>query len=75
MANIPDGKTVSKLWNSSRIQGALRRHKVDLIAPSPKVAELFEKDNADTLSYDELASIPAKEWKKMMENRTGHGSG
>jgi hypothetical protein len=74
-ANIPDGKTVSKLWNSSRIQGTLRKHRVDLTAPSPEVAELFEKDNADTPSYDELASIPAKEWKKLMENCTGDSSG
>ena len=26
-------------------------------------------------NYDELASIPAKEWKKMMENRKNDGSG
>jgi hypothetical protein len=48
---------------------------VDLIAPSPEVAELFKKDNVDTPSYDELASIPAKEWKKLMENYTGDSSG
>jgi hypothetical protein len=73
-ANIPDGKVVSKLWNSSKIQGALRRRKIDLTSPSPEVTELFAQENADTPNYDELASIPAKEWMKMMENRKGDGS-
>ena len=66
-ANIPDGKTVSQLWNSSKIQGALRKRNIELMEHSPEVAELFAQENADTPSYDELASIPAKEWKKMMK--------
>lgn len=69
------GEDIKGLWNSSRIQGALRKRNITLNESSPEVAEIFEKENADTPSYDELASIPAKEWKKMMEKRSGERSG
>jgi hypothetical protein len=65
-ANIPEGMTVSKLWNSSKIQGAFRKRNIELTNHSPEVAELFAQENSDTPNYDELASIPAREWKKLM---------
>jgi transposase InsO family protein len=68
------GDDIKGLWNSSKIQGALRKLKITLTESSPEVAELFEKENADTPSYDELASIPAKEWKRLMEERSGERS-
>jgi transposase InsO family protein len=68
------GEDIKGLWNSSKIQGTLRKRKITLNESSPEVAEIFEKENADTPSYDELASIPAKEWKKLMEERSGERS-
>jgi len=69
------GEDIKGLWNSSKIQGALRKRNITLNESSPEVAEIFEKENADTPSYDELASIPAKEWKKLIEKRSGERSG
>jgi len=65
------GDDIKAFWNSSKIQGALRKRKITLNESSAEVAEIFEKENADTPSYDKLASIPAKEWKKLMEKRSG----
>ena len=65
------GDDIKAFWNSSKIQGALRKRKITLNESSAEVAEIFKKENADTPSYDELASIPAKEWKKLMEKRSG----
>lgn len=70
-----EGDDIKQLWNSSKIQGALRKRKISLQESSPEVAELFQKENADTPSYEELASIPAKEWKKLLEQRSGERSG
>jgi hypothetical protein len=36
-----------------------------------EIAKIFEKENADTLSYDELAFISAKKWKKLIKKRFG----
>jgi hypothetical protein len=69
------GEDIKGLWNSSKIQGALRKRNITLEESSPEVAELFEKENADTPSYDELASIPAREWKRLTEERSGERSG
>jgi hypothetical protein len=69
------GENIKGLWNSSRIQGALRKRNITLDESSPEVAELFEKESADTPSYDELASIPAKEWKQLLKERPGERSG
>jgi hypothetical protein len=63
-AKVTD-ETRKSLWNSSRIQGALRRRGVTLDESSPEVAELFEKESEDMISYDELASIPDSEWKQI----------
>ena len=51
------GEDIKGLWNSSKIQGALRKRNITLNESSPEVAELFEKESADTPSYEELASI------------------
>jgi hypothetical protein len=69
------GDDIKALWNSSKIQGALRKRNITLNESSPEVAEIFEKENTDAPSYDELASIPAREWKKLMEKRSGERSG
>jgi hypothetical protein len=55
------GEDIKGLWNSSKIQGALRKRNITLDESSPEVTELFEKESTNTPSYDELASIPAKE--------------
>jgi len=47
----------------------LRKKNITLDEFSPEVAELFEKESIDTLGYDKLASIPAKEWKKLLNKR------
>lgn len=60
--------TQKSLWNSSRIQGALRRRGISLEESSPEVAELFDKESQDTISYDELASIPEREWKTLEQS-------
>jgi len=62
-------KTIRTLWNSSRIQGALRRRNIELIKPSEEVAELFEQESKDTLSYDELTTISKKEWETLEAER------
>ena len=71
-AKVTD-ETRKSFWNSSRIQGALRRRGVTLEDSSPEVAKLFEKESQDVMSYDELASIPEKEWKNV--ERSGDRSG
>ena len=67
-ARIND-QTRTTLWNSSQVQGALRRRGLALDEPSPEVAALFEKESQDTMSYDELASIPESEWRKLERTR------
>jgi hypothetical protein len=66
-------ENINRLWNSSKVQGALRKRDIKLMAPSPEVAVLFEKENEDTMGYDELASIPKKEWKEL-QKRSGERS-
>ena len=63
-ARVTD-ETQKVLWNSSRIQGALRRRGVQLDEPSPEVAALFEKESEITDSYRELATIPEEEWRRL----------
>ena len=62
-------QTRTTLWNSSQVQGALRRRGIALDESSPEVAALFHKESQDTMSYDELASIPEAEWKKWEKTR------
>ena len=57
--------TRTRFWNSSKIQGALRRRGVTLDESSPEVTQLFEQESKDVMSYDELASISEKEWKSI----------
>ena len=57
------------MWNSSKIQGTLRKRGIALDEPSPEVAALFERENRETMTYDELASIPAKDWKEWERTR------
>jgi hypothetical protein len=71
-AHVTD-ENINRLWNSSKVQGALRKRDIKLMAPSPEVAALFEKENEDTMGYDELASIPKKEWKELLK-RSGERS-
>ena len=58
------GDRVETLWNSSKIQGRLRKHVVQIDAATPEVAELFEKEQNNTPSYDELATIPPDPGKR-----------
>ena len=60
-------ENIKRLWNSSKVQGALRKRDIKLMAPLPEVAALFEKESEDTMGYDELASIPKKEWKELLK--------
>ena len=62
-------QTRTTLWNSSQVQGALRRRGITLDESSAEVAALFDKESRDTMSYDELASIPESEWKKWERTR------
>ena len=67
-ARVTD-KTIKRLWNSSKIQGSLRRRNIQLDESSPEIVELFERESRDTPSYDELASIPKAEWEKLLKER------
>ena len=60
-------ETQHLLWNSSKIQGRLRNQNILLERPSPEVAELFDQEEANTPTYDELASIPENEWKNIQD--------
>lgn len=55
---------VSEFWNSSLIQG-MQRNNTTINESSPEVTALFEKEDSDTMTYEEMASIPNKEWKRM----------
>jgi len=60
-ARIPTA--LKELWNSSQIQGQLRRSGAE--KPSQEIADLFEQESQDTITYAELSTIPAAEWKAL----------
>ena len=59
------GDRVETLWNSSKIQGRLRKYVVQIDTATPEVTELFEKEQNNTPSYDELATIPPDLGKRL----------
>ena len=63
-AHVTD-QTAADFWNSSQIQGQLRKQNIQITKSAPEVAELFEKQGMNTPSYDELATIPFREWKRL----------
>jgi len=63
-AVVKDGQ-IEKFWNSSQIQGELRRQNMIVEKPSPEIEEILGKEAEETPTYDELAVIPAKEWKRL----------
>lgn len=63
-ANTPEGN-IEELWSSSAMQASLRRQGMELMKASPEVEELQQEEERQTPSYDDLAAVPADEWKKL----------
>jgi Reverse transcriptase (RNA-dependent DNA polymerase)/RNase H-like domain found in reverse transcriptase/Retroviral aspartyl protease/Integrase core domain/Integrase zinc binding domain len=61
-ARVTD-ETQKKLWNNSKVQASLRKRGIELEKSSKEVAQLFKDQSKVEMTYDELASIPMKEWK------------
>ena len=61
-ANV-DETTIKELWSSSKIQAALRKENpnIELLEASLEVVELFKKEAITSITYNELAAIPAVE--------------
>jgi hypothetical protein len=57
-----------KLWNSSKIQGILRRKGLDLDKSSREVEALFSKEADDIVSYNELATTKESEWLRLEQS-------
>jgi hypothetical protein len=63
---------VETIWNSSKIQGQLRKREIQIERPSAEVEELFGQEADDTPTYDELATLPTTPTQQ--QDRSGERS-
>ena len=57
-----------QLWNSSRIQGILRRKGMQIDESSREVERLFGEIANETVAYNELATTKESEWIRMEQS-------
>ena len=63
-----EGKSPEEFWNSSKIQGDLRKANISVEKSDPIVEELFAKDNKTPITYDELSTISVRDWKRLEQS-------